>query len=382
MIDLKNHPYFTEYVDEKSGVVSYILSKRIAHMQQHFYFAQPSITDDGKYLWFTCANPPASKKHLAVLSLDAENPFIREFQQTETTGAENIPVIIPGEHSVVFGIGDSVYKIDVEGNVTKLLTLDEEFVHNRLIRRIFTHASLSPDKKEILLDMHIGEKWYIGVGNLETGKVKIINNFGRCYDHAMFSPTKEGLFLIDQDWWRDIHTGEYFPIDNRMWLMNTNGKYFEPVIANQFYERDGSSICHDFWSNDGYLCWIDYNTGAFECNVDTREINHIWKRPICHAHTSSDRKMWCCDQTPYLWKEKPCQVLFYDRETNKEIEIFSELPFPNVERGVYHHDPHPQFVYDDKYIVSTTSVMNRFVDIAITPVKELREKCIIEGKQL
>ena len=50
MLNLKNHTYFVGYTDPKSGVRSYILRKKIAPMQQHLYFTQPSITSDGKYL--------------------------------------------------------------------------------------------------------------------------------------------------------------------------------------------------------------------------------------------------------------------------------------------------------------------------------------------
>ena len=38
MYDLSRHPYFEEYVDEKSGVKSYILKKIAAPIQQNLYF--------------------------------------------------------------------------------------------------------------------------------------------------------------------------------------------------------------------------------------------------------------------------------------------------------------------------------------------------------
>ena len=79
MLDLKNHPYFTEYEDPKTGVKSYILTERVGYAQQHFYFTNTSLTPDGKYLWIRCINPPALVCNLAVVSLDPENPFIRNF---------------------------------------------------------------------------------------------------------------------------------------------------------------------------------------------------------------------------------------------------------------------------------------------------------------
>lgn len=380
MLSLEKHPYFTEYTDEKTGVKSYFLKKKVSELQQHFYFSESSLTEDGKYLWIRCLNPPAQNMSLAVVSMDPENPFIKQFQGASTNSG--LPRIIKGTHDCIFAEGAAVYRVNPEGEITKVLELDSEFLHNRPVGRMFTHASISCDGKYIALDMSVGGKWYMGIGDLQTGEVKILNNFGRCYDHAMFSPTNPELFLLDQDWWREPATGEYFPIDNRIWLMNTKGTRFEPLVPNSWYYHDGSEICHDFWSADGYLCWIDYNLGAFECDVETREITHIWKRPTCHAHTT-DRKLWCADQTPYTWNKKPCQVLFFDRETNREIEIFSALPEPKVKRGGnYHLDPHPSFTGDGKYIISTVTLLDGNADVAITPVEPLLEKCRKEGRQL
>ncbi|MEE1048237.1 MAG: hypothetical protein U0M60_12540, partial [Clostridia bacterium] len=110
------------------------------------------------------------------------------------------------------------------------------------------------------------------------------------------------------------------------------------------------------------------------------------KRPVCHAHTNYDRSMWVADQTPYQWKDIPCRVIFYDRETNKELDIFSALPYPNIDfRNVdscYHTDPHPAFSDNGEWIISTTTVRGGNVDVAITPVKPLLEKCRKEGEEV
>ena len=89
--------------------------------------------------------------------------------------------------------------------------------------------------------------------------------------------------------------------------------------------------------------------------------------------------MFVGDQTPYTWVTKPCQTLFYDRETNKEIEIFSSLPCPTSGRDYYHCDPHPQFCAKDSLIVSSTTVNGGTVDVAITPVEPLLQKCRSNG---
>lgn len=377
MLHLDRHPYFTKYTDPVSGVESYIFTEKIAGMHQHFYFSEQSVTKDGKYLWIRCTFPPSRFSTLALVSLDADDPFVRYFPHAGISGVN--PAITPEQDGVYFPHDDTIYKVDTEGNVTKVFQLDPEFVHYRQVARISTHCTVSCDGKYMILDPVVGGVYYVMRVELATGKYKVLNNFGRCYNHAMCSPTQPDLFLIDQDWWRDPISGEYFGFDNRTWLMNTEGTRFEPLVPNAFFGRSGSEICHDFWAEDGHLCWVDYNLGTYECDVDTREINHVWKRPLCHSHTTADRKYWVGDQSPYKWQEKLCEVLFYDRETNKEIQIFSALPLISVERRKYHADPHPQFVCGGEYVVSTTTVMTDTATVAITPVAPLIERCRKEG---
>ena len=127
---------------------------------------------------------------------------------------------------------------------------------------------------------------------------------------------------------------------------------------------------------------MDYSLGAYECDVDTRKVTHVWKRPICHCHANHDRTLWVGDQTPYNWKNEPCKVLFYDRGTNQELPIFSALPEPPVERGKYHVDPHPQFVCGGKYVAATVTVGVETATVSLTPVKPLLENCRKNGREI
>ncbi len=386
MLNLDKHPYFKEYVDEKTGVKSYFLTKKVAKLQQHNYFCNTSITYDNKYMWIRCINPPALIQTLAVVSLDAENPFIRHFPGAGFSGRGNLPLIIPGTHDVIFAEGPAVYKVNIEGEITKLMELDSSFIkHSELdVERMFTHASLSCDGKTLILDIRMSDKTYIALGNIETGEIKHITKFGRYYDHAMFSPVDPDLFIIDQDGWSDPDSGERFGIDNRIWLMNPKDGIFEPLLPNSWWghgENGGDLICHDFWGKDGTVCYIDYREGAFECDVKTRQPIHVWKRSICHAHTNGDRSMWVGDESPYSWHVKPCRVIFYDRKTNKELDIFSAMPRPHVRNNSsYHLDPHPAFSDDGEYIISTVTLLDGNADVAITPVEPLVELCRTNGK--
>ena len=70
----------------------------------------------------------------------------------------------------------------------------------------------------------------------------------------------------------------------------------------------------------------------------------------------------------------PAGVKFYNRETDKEIDIVTEMPeneFTPENQCKYHIDPHPRFVSGDKYIVFTTTELGS-VDLAVAVVDELK----------
>lgn len=262
--------------------------------------------------------------------------------------------------------------ITADGRQVEIGRLPEELIKDRAVTRVASNISLSADGKYILLDSAIGNSWTVSLMELKTGKVEKLHWFSRHYGHAQFSPTDPELFLIDQDWWRDSISGEYFPFDNRIWLMDTKGTRFEPLLPDAWVQHN-SYICHDFWSQQGKLCWIDYNTGAFECDLASREVVHVWKTPLCHAHCNADGSLWCADQTPYRWDTEPCQVKFFNRQTGMEVNIFSALPKPPVDRRKYHLDPHPSFSPNGRWITSFTTVRGQG-DVAVTETEPLKKE--------
>lgn len=119
---------------------------------------------------------------------------------------------------------------------------------------------------------------------------------------------------------------------------------------------------------------------VYEYNIDTKVKNCVWKRKICHAHTI-DRKYWVGDASPYNW-DVDCSVLFFDRDNNRELDIFSALPKPKYKSGgVYHNDPHPSFSHSGNYIVTMVTIRDGEIDIAVTPTAPLIEQCNAFGKK-
>lgn len=372
-LDLSHHSYFEKYIDKQTGAESYILKEKVAQIQQNFYFSEIGLTEDNEYMWFQCMNWPAEFIYLGVISMNPEKPYIKAFPAAGFQGGGNKPNLIPGTHDAIFAAGSAVYRIDVFGNIKKVFEIDEEFLTYRTPDRLSTQLTVNSAGKLVALDMRIAGKTYLATGNLETGEVKMLHKFNRHYDHAQFSAIDPKLILLDQDWERDYHTGERFDIDQRMWLIDTDCTKFEPVLPKKWF-RHGSIICHDFWSKDGWICWPDYDA-VYEYNIESEETNKVWDNSMCHVHTN-DRKYWVGDASPYTWDQKPCRVIFFNRESGKEIDIFSALPKPNYKSGgVYHLDPHPQFSRDGESIISMTTVNDGEVDISITPVKPLAEIC-------
>lgn len=369
-MDLGRHPHFTAWQDPQSGVVSYRLTEEVAPLQKSFYFVNPCIADGGEWLWLETAYPPARYRTLSALSLDPDCPEVRRFPQASVS-AES-PLLHNQGRQVWLVLGDrepAVWNLDLDGHLEPVGELPQSYIDGRQVQRISTHLTCSADGKHLLLDGRVGASWFTAVLEIASGNVTVLKEFGRHYNHGQFHPTHPGLFSLAQDWWHERDSGRWHDYDLRIWLLDLDGTRFEPLGAVGIDEY-GAKICHEWWSGDGQMCWVEYNKGAFECELDTRACTHVWKRPLCHAHCTANRRFWVADQSPYQWPETPCQVLFFDREQKQEIEIVSAMQPPPMPRGWYHLDPHPRFVRNDTLIAYTTMVEGK-VTLALTPVAQL-----------
>jgi hypothetical protein len=365
---LATHPFFTRWTDPESGVESFILTKRVAPVQQTFYFTNASVSPDGRWLWFTAAFPPSPHKCLGVVSL--EDPCIRLFPGTSDVRAT--PMVDPDGEACYFCLGTNVWRQPIIGEPEIVCTLGADYIAGRQVGRLATHLTRSADGQHLLLDGQVGNHWFVGTGDMRTGEVRIIKEFAANHNHAQFSPIDPDIFFIAQDWWFDPITGRRFHYDNRIWLMNTDNSFFVGLTPH-VYCGHMRGISHEWWTRDGQVGYVDYARGAFEIDLVAGEHAHVWRTPLCHAHCDGSRRFWVADQSPYTWDQTPCQVRFYDRATECEVLIASGLPQPPHSRGTYHIDPHPQFSPDDQSIAYTTTVLGQ-VDVALTAVAPLRER--------
>ena len=367
--DLAKHPYFTEYKDPASGIVSYVLTERVAPVQFPFYFTNSSMSNDGEYLWFYVAFPPNPHLFLGRAALNPEKPDIKWFPQAYFSGAS--PMVSPDSKGVYFFNGPSLIYMDNEGKTEVVGSIPADYINNRYIYWVSTHLSISADGKYFLVDGCIGNDFFVATMEAATGKFKLIHEFPNVHDHALFSPVDPKQFLFPRDWRRNPATGKYEFMERRLWVMDIDKTYYKPLCPD-LWESQNANTAHEWYSKDGIVCFVDYAKGVFEVNPNTREIVHVWKHDlICHAQSNGDRTKFCADASPYYWKEIPLKILYFDRTKKSQQEIVSAMPPPPMERDPYHLDPHPHFSPDEQWIIYLSTVKGN-IDVAVTPVAQFK----------
>ncbi len=358
--ELSRHPFFEANTDA-SGVVSHILTQRVAPVQQTFYYTNPSITADERLLWFYCGHPPNPQRTLGVLSLDPASPFIRHFPQA---GFSAVSPMVDGD-GVFLCSGASVWRLGVEGDMQRIFSVPEDYLAGRPLFRLATHLTLDATGHWFLLDGEVGNCWFVALAHRQTGEFRVVKEFAQNFNHAQFHPFDPEVFTIAMDHFRDKSTGRRFHYDNRIWLMDVHNRRFRTLTPDN-YASHLKGACHEWWSADGKVLYIDYETGVWMVDPARPEAHElIWPTPLCHAHCDRTRRYFCADQSPYYWKDRPCEVKFFDSATRHSINIASALPMPSADRGLYHIDPHPQFSPRDTWVVYTTTVRGGVADVAL-----------------
>lgn len=190
MFNLSRHPFFEPWTDPHSGVTSYLLRERVAPLQKTFYFVNSGLTADGRWLWFEAAHPPGNNKCLAAVCLDPDYPDIRYFPQA-TISAES-PLPYPDQNKIWYVSDDhssEILSLDLDsGTVEPFAEVPAAFIADRYIRRISTHLTLSADRRDLLLDGKIGNRWFLARVHVPGREFSLIREFSTHYNHAQFSP--------------------------------------------------------------------------------------------------------------------------------------------------------------------------------------------------
>ena len=375
---IEKSPLFTRWKDPVSGVESLILTRKVAPLQQSFYFTHSGFSGDGRYLWFYCAFPPGGDayygRQLGVV--DFETQSIRHFPETQFMDAS--PFVDPETAEAYWTTGLEVWKRGPRpgDKPERVGVFPPELSNNRRPLRIATHLSRSSDKKAFAIDALIGTDCFVGELPLDGGPFRLWDRFDYCLNHAQFSPTDPDVMLLAGDGWDHPATGArgnrpcVQGREDRMWLLR-RGEGIQPVCPGDTVSSDLRG--HEWWDADGRHVWyIEYHEGTAKVNIDTGEQTLVW--PSGHSHSHCDRKghHLVGDINPQHIRMDLWRIAFFNILTGKEINIASELP-PLSPRGPYHIHPHPRFCLNDRYVCYTTNVLGG-ADVALVPTAQLRER--------
>ena len=368
MLNLNDSPLFTPFTHPQSGVTSYVLTHRVAPVQQGFYFVNDSMSADGRYLWFYCAFPPALHRSLAVI--DFVDQEVRHFPETNAKGA----YVEPGTGDVFFCEGTTVWRRSprAEDAPVYVNQLPTELVGGRSVPSLASHLTRSADGKSLFLDAKIGLSYVFGSLPLDGSAFQPWWRFDRHHNHAQFSPTDPDTVLFAQEFHNDEITGLRFPITNRLWVMR-RGEAPRPIL------REPRFVSHEWWDPDGEHVWcvdVGNNNETWKVRVADGEVEKfVFPRQCWHSHSSHDGRWIVGDSNNGFFRGCASTVHFMNRDTGKIIVLAEHAERNDYVGRNYHIDPHPRFCATDQYVVYTTTVHNE-IDLAIVPVAHLLEKTL------
>lgn len=380
--------HFTAHVDPVTHMTFYVLSTRVAPLQQNFYFVNAPCEPSRRYLWFYCAFPPAPGKCAGVLDFASDE--VRFFPDTYTQSAESC-LVDECTGNLYWGssLGIFMRTPHPQDKAVRIARMPEDAAAH-LGSSMATHLTFSPDRKELGVDIQTPNGTYgsyIGTVNLETGTFTqwYRTENGVPYNHAQFCPSDGDTILAAHEGSINISLGKRMSP-----ALTAEGIY--PRL--QLIHRDGSKemrrplnnyATHEWWAADGqsiYYCSKNHivhdRLGSHEpeavCYIPIEGGNGTW-----HAHCTRDERYFIVDgsrQSMGLswWRGCASTVRFWNNDTKKLCELVHRHPV--VENWTpedpcpYHIDPHPRFVWGDEWVSFTTTVAGR-VDIALAPVQQL-----------
>jgi hypothetical protein len=365
---IEQSPLFTRWHDPVTGVESYILSRRVAPLQQSFYYVNPSVAHDGRFFWLYVSFPPGGDtyygRQLAVVDLAEQT--IHHYPETQFMDAS--PYVDSETGEVYWTTGLEIWKRGpLPGDRTTLVaSFPKELANNRRPLRLATHLTRSADKKSFAIDTLLGADCYVGDLPIDgTTPFRPWQSFNMCYNHAQFSPTDPDTIMIAQDGWFDPATGKPGTTEDRIWLIERGGKA-RPLLPGFSLNSDWRG--HEWWDADGEHVWfIDYRRGTQRANIRTGKVDSVWPGGHTHSHTDQKGQYIAGDIMPI---RDQFRLAFFNIKTGREIDIVTQFPQLDMPRSRYHVHPHPQFCYGDRYVAYTTNVFGT-VDYAFVSVEQL-----------
>jgi len=374
--ETSNH--FEEWTDPESGVVSYVLRTRVAPQQQSFYFVNRSMTTDGRFLWFYCVNPPSNVRTMGLADLQTDE--VHYFPQIRCDYAA--PYVDPDTGDLYWTTNEGIFRHPPSpgGDPERLCGVPGALPKpEHRLYQLACHLTRSASKRAFFLDSRVDNQFICGDVDIATGAYTEWGRATTMFNHAQFSPTDDDMVLICKEYWNDAVTGELHLIPTgadgvfeRLWLWKRGEDPTRIAPIN------GGKATHEWWGADGkafyYCAYPKYGIARYD--LATGEQSMITTQRATHAHASADGRYFAFDQAIEPWyRGCPWKVFFYNHETGKTACIVTHNPAYNTQQepSSWHPDPHPQFVANNRYIVSTLNI-DGAMNVLVTPVAPLVER--------
>lgn len=378
-----NSKHFTKHVDA-SGAHYWVLSTCVAPIQQGFYFVNSGYSDDGRYLWFYCAFPPAEGHCVGVVDFLTDE--VRYFPETRGSGW-----MVDGRTGDLYWActeGIYVRSPHPQDKARKIADLPKAA---RIAKpsEAGTHLTFTPDHQEILTDIQTAQGSFIGTFRIQDGSYTLWyrTQRGTPYNHAQICPTNGDLCMCAHEYSYNSLTGQNDPPP-----LTEDGIYPRLQLIHRDGQREmripyANSATHEWWNTNGsaiYYCSsnsivrdrLGEHTAEVVCHIPIEGGNGTW-----HAHCTKDEKYFVVDGSYSYeglswWRGCPSVVRFWNDTSKRLIPVLTCNPvvegWTPEHPSIYHIDPHPRFVLDDRLVTFTTTVCGR-VDLAVAETAELIE---------
>lgn len=356
-----------------SELTSHVLRRPEGWWLQSFYFTNPSLGADGRYLWCYCMRAPGEAKQLAVADLERGELRIA----AESRFGDASPMIDPRDGCAYWMGGRGLTELcrlrpEPGSRIEVLNRFPPELLRGRRSKRIATHLTFSADRRAVCFDAEIrddtGVEWHAGLLPLDGSPAEPWASFDICYNHAQCSPVDPGLMLIAQDFWSDPVSGERHHYRQRIWLLARDGS-MRPLFSDPTPKHG-----HEWWAPRGDAIWyVHYGQGVRRYNLATGRVEAHWGGHILHAHCDPAERLLVGDTWNRSGEDPVMGVAAYDLSTGSEICIAPPAPLPD-QRGHLH--PHPQFTACGRYVAYTAFTTDGRCSLALVTVAALRERLV------
>lgn len=405
----ENSRLFVPYDDPVSKVRSYLLRPGLlGHNQQSLYFTAKSMTDDGRFLVFDVSDKEDFSEPTGGevrFNTRFRRKGVVDFLRDEAYVLQDVPGAIPfldrKTGRLYFADYEAVHCRNLAGDPSKdeiVCRVPDEFrcAYPDPEQRVCTHLTLSSDRKKAFLDIRRADgRSDPGTLDLTTGAFTRWAHFDFFANHGQFCPSDDGLAMVAREMAGNLTFDELTPEQRlaakhlcpnlapimsdvrrpttakwpRVHLVKSDGSVREVFSEKAFYAY------HECFTDDGRAIVFCTSGQGVEI-VDLKTMRHE-NIPECrgsHAVLSPCRRFVAYDACVggASWRGCPWQVCLFDRVARKTVVLWlrKNAYAPRACQSLLHPDPHPQFVCNGRYVVSTISREPGRMDLCVTPVSE------------